>query len=350
MSSTTSPTTASASQIVSQPSPSSASQIVSQPSPSSSTPTSSQFPSLSPQKSSSTTHVQTPASLLRATRSNEAGSIRPRPLSLVSTSSGVHHRFMDAIGGSLTRQLSIASASDVSSIAMRRNPQVIGGKHSREPLLPIRVIHMSAADAGVAAEPSTPGATSNTGKVRSSLDKIFKRGTSADSIAASSKASPRPSSRLAKLRPTEADVQQPRSASSPNDSYFPPQPHPRSASPTSPMARHPAGAFTPMPPLDTTPFVPYKSPKTGKPERNYVGYPSRNTFFLHGHLLTGGDSPLPFIASFVLVLGLSGTWFGTTCVWWWHNESPAVAAVGAYVCLITVASMLATVSDHDDMR
>ncbi|KAF8590092.1 zf-DHHC-domain-containing protein, partial [Ramaria rubella] len=76
--------------------------------------------------------------------------------------------------------------------------------------------------------------------------------------------------------------------------------------------------------------------------RNYEGYASQNIFFLRGHLLTGGDSPVPFIASFILLLGIAGTWFGTTCVWWWKDESPAVAAVGAYMCLVTISSMLAT--------
>ena len=55
--------------------------------------------------------------------------------------------------------------------------------------------------------------------------------------------------------------------------------------------------------------------------------------------------PEPVVcAALVLVLTMTGVYFGTTCVWWWHNESPAVAAVGEYMCLLTISSMFATVS------
>ncbi|KAH0830629.1 DHHC palmitoyltransferase-domain-containing protein [Lanmaoa asiatica] len=74
----------------------------------------------------------------------------------------------------------------------------------------------------------------------------------------------------------------------------------------------------------------------------YQLYPSRNRFFCAGRLLTSGESPWAFIASLALVIAISVTWFSTTCVWWWRNESPAVAAVGAYMCLLTVSCMLAT--------
>lgn len=83
------------------------------------------------------------------------------------------------------------------------------------------------------------------------------------------------------------------------------------------------------------------------PERHWQIFPSRNTFFLNGRLLTGGDSPLAFIFSLTVVFAIAGVWFGTTCVWWWTHESPAVAAVGVYMCLLTIASMLATVSWSD---
>ncbi|KAG6376212.1 DHHC palmitoyltransferase-domain-containing protein [Boletus reticuloceps] len=88
------------------------------------------------------------------------------------------------------------------------------------------------------------------------------------------------------------------------------------------------------PPLSAVPVIPRK--------RVYQIYPSRNRFFCSGRLLTGGDSPWAFIASFALVIAISAAWFSTTCVWWWHNQSPAVAAVGAYMCLLTVSCMLAT--------
>jgi hypothetical protein len=97
-------------------------------------------------------------------------------------------------------------------------------------------------------------------------------------------------------------------------------------------------SFNPVPP-DRRPrlsAVPVLDPATGQPLRNYRRHPSRNKFFLNGRLLTGGDSPLAFIASIVLMLAITGIWFGTTAVWWNKNESPAVVAVGAYLCLITI--------------
>ena len=90
--------------------------------------------------------------------------------------------------------------------------------------------------------------------------------------------------------------------------------------------------------------VPVRDVYSGKLVRNYEQHPSRNRFFFGGRLLTGGDSPWAFVASSLLVLGITGVWFGTTCVWWWLNESPAVAAVGVYLSLITISSMIVTVS------
>jgi len=85
------------------------------------------------------------------------------------------------------------------------------------------------------------------------------------------------------------------------------------------------------------------NPATHRVMRRYELHESRNRFFCRGRLLSGGDSPWAFIGSLALVLGISGTWFGTTCVWWWHNESPAVACAGAYMCLLTIFTMLSTV-------
>lgn len=53
--------------------------------------------------------------------------------------------------------------------------------------------------------------------------------------------------------------------------------------------------------------------------------------------------PYPFVFSVLLVLGTAGTWMGTTCVWWWKNSSPALAAVGAWLVLLVVVSMGKTV-------
>ncbi|KAF8621514.1 hypothetical protein AX15_007743 [Amanita polypyramis BW_CC] len=114
---------------------------------------------------------------------------------------------------------------------------------------------------------------------------------------------------------------------------------PISPSPDLSFVSRPPEVSATSPPLSR---VPVKDSKKGRLARRYEQHPSRNRFFLKGHLLTGGDSPWAFIICFSIVLGLSGVWFGTTCVWWWRNESPAVAVIGAYMALIVISSMLAT--------
>ncbi len=105
--------------------------------------------------------------------------------------------------------------------------------------------------------------------------------------------------------------------------------------------------FIPNPPAKTEyppSSVPLKHEKSARYVRNYERISSSNRWFLQGRLLVGGDKPWAFIGSLMLVFGISGVWFATTCVWWWHNKSPAVAAVGAYMCLLTISLMLSTVS------
>ncbi|KAL4254045.1 Palmitoyltransferase [Abortiporus biennis] len=106
----------------------------------------------------------------------------------------------------------------------------------------------------------------------------------------------------------------------------------------------PQFSFNPIPPDIKPPLseTPVLDEKTHKPVRKYQVHPSRNRFFLGGRVLTGGDSPVAFVASLIVVFGITAVYFSTTCVWWWHNESPAVAAVGAYMCLLTISSMFAT--------
>lgn len=52
--------------------------------------------------------------------------------------------------------------------------------------------------------------------------------------------------------------------------------------------------------------------------------------------------PYPFVFSVLLVLGTSGAWMGTTCVWWWKNVSPGLAAAGAWLVLLVIVSMART--------
>lgn len=214
-------------------------------------------------------------------------------------------------------------------------------KQSREPLLPLNNKH-------VVASASAPVRTSmhldpsykitSTNRMRTSFERMF-RGLSFDSIRRSSSSlghtmSPRLS--YAEEQP-------------PVDNLSPP-PHRVKSSPSPPLIRIASSnsrSFSPTPnhvfisvppdnhvPLSVMPSVPM--------QRVYQRHPSNNRFFCSGRLLTGGDSPWAFIASLTLVLGLSGVWFGTTCVWYWHNASPAVAAVGAYMTLLTVSCMLTT--------
>ncbi|KAI0062322.1 hypothetical protein BV25DRAFT_1804263 [Artomyces pyxidatus] len=113
-----------------------------------------------------------------------------------------------------------------------------------------------------------------------------------------------------------------------------------SASPPPPL---PSTSFIPYPPGgESLSAVPRRDAKNVRFVRNHELHPSRNRWLFGGRMLTGGDSPWAFIGTLALVFGISGVWFGTTCVWWWHNESPAVAIIGAYMCLLTISLMLST--------
>ncbi|KXN91497.1 Palmitoyltransferase ZDHHC9 [Leucoagaricus sp. SymC.cos] len=118
----------------------------------------------------------------------------------------------------------------------------------------------------------------------------------------------------------------------------------RHSGPRTSISHSPDPSFIPRPPDHRPPLsaVPIINPDTKNPYRNYQLHPSNNKFFFGGRILTGGDSPWAFITSFLLVLTIAGVWFGTTCVWWWQNESPAVAAVGIYMALLVISTMLAT--------
>ncbi|EJU05566.1 zf-DHHC-domain-containing protein [Dacryopinax primogenitus] len=79
--------------------------------------------------------------------------------------------------------------------------------------------------------------------------------------------------------------------------------------------------------------------------RNYEGYPSRNSFYFRGHILTGGDNPWPFIASLNLCLVVAGIWLagvGRNCGSVWGNRGWAILAVGCYGIALVLTSMLVT--------
>ncbi|EGN95508.1 hypothetical protein SERLA73DRAFT_113091 [Serpula lacrymans var. lacrymans S7.3] len=235
-------------------------------------------------------------------------------------------------------------------------------KRSREPLLP-----MTSRNVVVNIAPLRPSLQRDTSqrsvvrsdshhstnppaghRVRSSLERIF-RGMSIDSVRKSG-SSPghtldvRVSSTEERHtvfdgRTTVEDVFPSQLKYKPSSS--PPMTRTLSVSPSRPqtaMSETRQRVFISAPPTEPSCSEVPLSPRA----RRYKQHPSRNTFFCGGHLLTGGDSPWAFIASLIAAFGISGAWFGTTCVWWWHNESPAVAAVGAYMCLLTLSSMFAT--------
>lgn len=96
------------------------------------------------------------------------------------------------------------------------------------------------------------------------------------------------------------------------------------------------------------PRVPILNAKTGRPVKNHDLIPSKNTFFLGGRFLTGGDSPLPFIATLTLIFSVVGTWFGSVAPWWWRHNSHGVGipivVVCAYMVLFSLASLFMTAS------
>ncbi|KAJ3993590.1 DHHC palmitoyltransferase-domain-containing protein [Lentinula boryana] len=90
--------------------------------------------------------------------------------------------------------------------------------------------------------------------------------------------------------------------------------------------------------------VPMYTPR-GQIIRKWQLHPSRNNFYLRGHILTGGDSPWAFIVSFAVLCAIAGLWFGTTCQWWWLQEGAGgkvMVCIGGYLASIVISSMLKT--------
>jgi len=240
-------------------------------------------------------------------------------------------------------------------------------KQSREPLLPF-----GGRPAPLAPRPSVsrernaaPSSTTLTARettsrlVRSSIDRVLglRQGLSFESMRRSPTAHPPPAHdrhpTFEGKRIDEEHGMYPPSIS-PTSRYKNSSPHGNQSlnvtalrhSPINTTSPSPDHSFMPTPPNRGPPLsaIPIINPQTGKPVRNYQLHGSRNKFFFGGRLLTGGDSPWAFVASLLLLFAIAGVWFATTCVWWWHNESPAVAVVGGYLALITITTMLATVS------
>lgn len=212
-------------------------------------------------------------------------------------------------------------------------------KQSREPLLPGPQGAPSSRPSMTASN-STPVSPASR-IVRNSFDRVLSisRGISFDSMRKSN------STRAADGRPTFENKL------SDEENGYSPTNYKHYNGPTDPElisapSASPDPSFIPTPPRRRPPLsaVPFIDPETGDAARKYQIHPSRNQFMCDGRMLTGGDQPWAFLASLGLVFAIAGVWFGTTAVWWWHNESPAVAAIGAYLALLTISTMLATVS------
>lgn len=119
-------------------------------------------------------------------------------------------------------------------------------------------------------------------------------------------------------------------------------PRARSPLPSQPMPN-------PVPP-STEPYR-RRSSSVRKYKRLQAQPLQSTTYFLQGRLITGGDSILPLIGSFVLVLGMGGLWLGTTGVWVWRDGlggggagkgGKAAVIIFAYLFGICIGSMIAT--------
>jgi palmitoyltransferase ZDHHC9/14/18 len=245
-------------------------------------------------------------------------------------------------------------------------------KQSREPLLPINTHRPTSRDRTDPNPPLSPRKqrAGTTGRaVRTSFDRMLglSRGMSLDSLRRKSLNSTRDtsppltgrratfeSSRLPDEERGEATGSvYPLSPYKPShshsdflhSSHHHPSPTPSSVSPS------PVPSFIPTSPPDALPlaYTPLRKPghkKPGRYIRRYELHPSRNRFIFGGLLLTGGDSPWAFVGSFMLLLGLAGVWFSTTCVFWWRREGPGgkvMVILGAYLAALVASSMLATV-------
>ncbi|TBU49146.1 DHHC palmitoyltransferase-domain-containing protein [Dichomitus squalens] len=289
----------------------------------------------------------------------------PRP-STVGSLASIGGSTVDAVrlsqlGGSQHRdRTSEGSGSADHSIEDAKAPTIApslsSNKFSREPLLPIS----GAPKPNGATRPTIVTQTNPYGRsdsnlsagarMRGSFEKLFKRPFSFDRSPTTPNNNPGPSSAFNHFQTGSTQVSPITFELGANGAGV-------EGSPTSPGHRKHSlsplqgsttsinhASFIPSPPHMDPPLceTPILDEKTGKPMRRYQLHPSRNRFLLGGRILTGGDSPWAFIGALTLVLTIAGVYFGTTCVWWWNNESPAVAAVGAYMCLLTISSMFAT--------
>jgi palmitoyltransferase ZDHHC9/14/18 len=81
----------------------------------------------------------------------------------------------------------------------------------------------------------------------------------------------------------------------------------------------------------------HRKPETKKRERRYKSFENPlTTFFLNGHMVTGGDAWYSAILAMVLLLGMTGVWLGTTGVWMWRHGSEYGLAEGGGIAVTIV--------------
>ncbi|KAI0318936.1 DHHC palmitoyltransferase-domain-containing protein [Amylostereum chailletii] len=215
--------------------------------------------------------------------------------------------------------------------------------YSREPLLPVPPMsgpsfeQSGRGPTDWSSKPSTGGT-----RVREGLER-FKRGISLESVRRSLSApnSQQNSPMIGEPRINGLNVTSP----SNGRGTFEPKTFDEYKTSAMPMHDMASAAWVPYPPTNMVhPLagVPKRNAENTRSLRNYEFIPSKNRWFVQGRILVGGDTPWAFIGSLVLLLGISGVWFGTTCVWWWHNKSPAVAAVGIYMTLLCISLFFTT--------
>lgn len=344
-------------------------------------------PSHMPPSSTSKTHIggiQPAAGFFRpqrppvpALRTSQAQSNSGEVLELNHLGGRRSHESADSLPTSNPNSTYGLTSTSAQNDASTRKLTQSGGRSILSPLLPI----------GGRTKKTNPSPSSPKSDIRASLDKIFRR-TSSDLKRPSPTSRENSSSFFGRRPPSPIDLEIgplpisrssiPTSPSSPATPTgmtarqtiqppgsmpirsFEPRARPVSATYTEntnphtdhshafishPTLSDPKGLF----PVITTrvkSILPFRSSIR---TRNAHVHQSRNRFFFNGRLITGaGDSPLPFIATAVLVLGLTGVWFGTTAVFWWHHSAGGIAItiIGAYLSLLTITNMFVTVSIH----
>lgn len=101
----------------------------------------------------------------------------------------------------------------------------------------------------------------------------------------------------------------------------------------------------------TYPDAPDQSALITTSTRRYKNFENKSsTWLCGGRLMTGGDSPVNFIGSIIIILGISGVWLGTTGAWLWvhgheygmaKGAGIAITIVFVYLFGLTVSSMIA---------